>query len=358
MQCQVVSLLQTADRRHAVRMLENRLIVKNRRRKVLRRLPIAVFAVALFTFAGCSTGSSGGPTAPSSANLLAAVPSNSAGPVSSTAPATSSRGVVGVSATAGGDRHTVIGFPPRNEPNAFFQNLIALYRDVLRRPQTSITYVDAEGENVWLTEYFRLYLNGCSHQEAVSRTISQIRSGGSQAVCGGETPTFPPRNLPNEFQAQLEATYRDVLRRPLILSYVDSEGANVWLAQYLRFRVGGCTHAEAESKVFTEIRGGGVQPICAPLWSVSGSGNSGVIVPSGVSRVRVVATWVGSPTGWTDFSIVNANSQIMLRVYLGGSSSTSPFGSQRSLDGAYTIASGSYRIMFAQDVAWSITELR
>jgi len=156
-----------------------------------------------------------------------------------------------------------IGFPPRNEPNAFFQNLIARYRDVLRRPQTSPTYVDPEGENVWLTEYFRFYLNGCSHQEAMSRTISQIRSGGSQPVCGGETPTFPPRNLPNEFQTQLEATYRDVLGRPLILSHVDSEGANVWLAQYLRFRVGGCSHAEAEAKVFTEIRGGGVQAVCA-----------------------------------------------------------------------------------------------
>ena len=47
-----------------------------------------------------------------------------------------------------------------------------------------------------------------------------------------------------------------------MLSYVDSEGANVWIAQYLRFRLGGCGHADAQAKVFTEVRGGGVQPTC------------------------------------------------------------------------------------------------
>src|SRR5437879_4056370 len=67
----------------------------------------------------------------------------------------------------------VIGFPPRDQPNAFFQDLIALYRDVLRRTQSSLTYVDSEGENVWLTEYFRFYLNGCPHQEAMIRTLRE-----------------------------------------------------------------------------------------------------------------------------------------------------------------------------------------
>lgn len=157
----------------------------------------------------------------------------------------------------------LVVFPPRNEPNVFFQNLQALYRDTLRRPQTE-TFVDSEGQNVWLTEYFRFYLNGCSHEEATSRTLSEIANGTTIATCGAENLTFPPRNLPNEFQNRLQAAYRDVLRRPATLSYVDSEGANVWLAQYLRFRtVGTCSHAEAESRVFTEIRGGGVQPNCA-----------------------------------------------------------------------------------------------
>jgi hypothetical protein len=159
----------------------------------------------------------------------------------------------------------VVVFPPRNEPNLFFQNLQALYRDVLHRPQTAPTHVDPEGQNVWLTEYFRFYLNDCPHEEAMSRTLTEITTGTTLATCGSENLTFPPRNLPNDFQNRLQATYRDVLGRPQSFSYVDSEGANVWLAQYLRFRISGrCDHARAESKVFAEIRGGGVQPDCGP----------------------------------------------------------------------------------------------
>jgi hypothetical protein len=156
-----------------------------------------------------------------------------------------------------------IVFPPRNEPNLFFGDLQALYRDQLHRTQTAPSYVDPEGENVWLTEYFRFSLNGCTHDQAVQKTLLEISTGGQQATCGAETPTFPSRDLPNLFQAQLEATYRDVLHRSLLFSYVDTEGANVWLAEYLRYRVvGGCDHPTAESKVFTQILGGGVQPVC------------------------------------------------------------------------------------------------
>jgi hypothetical protein len=160
----------------------------------------------------------------------------------------------------------VVAFPPRNEPNAFYEDLQALYRDSLKRSKTALSYVDPEGENVWLTEYFRFYLNGCPHAEAMSRVIAEIRTGATQPVCGGESASlaFPPRNLPYEFQALLESTYRDTLGRAQSPYYVDSEGANVWLAQYLRYRIQGarCSHVEAENKVFAEIRGGGVQPVC------------------------------------------------------------------------------------------------
>jgi hypothetical protein len=157
----------------------------------------------------------------------------------------------------------VVTFPPRNEPNLFFGDLQALYRDQLHRPQTAPSYVDPEGENVWLTEYFRFSLNGCTHDQAVQRTLLEISNGSQQPTCGAETPVFPPRDLPNLFQVQLEGAYRDVLRRSLLLSYVDTEGANVWLAEYLRYRVaGGCDHSTAESKVFIQIQGGGVQPVC------------------------------------------------------------------------------------------------
>lgn len=162
----------------------------------------------------------------------------------------------------------MVVFPPRNEPNLFFFELQAFYRDTLRRSQTT-TYVDAEGQNVWLTEYFRFYLNGCSNEESITRTLREITTGAVEPVCGAERTEFPPRDFPNEFQTRLELMYRDTLRARQVLTYVDGEGANVWLAQYLRFRLrttasAGCGHADAQSRVFAEIRGGGVQPPCGP----------------------------------------------------------------------------------------------
>jgi hypothetical protein len=159
-----------------------------------------------------------------------------------------------------------IPFPPRNEAYLFFQDLQALYRDELRRPQTA-TSVDAEGQTVWLTEYFRFHVNGCTHEVASSRTLTEIATGLPLLGCGtGSVSFFPPRNLVNEFQNQLEATYRDELRRPQTLTYVDSEGTNVWIGAYLLRRVIGCDHTSAEREVFTEIRGGRVANSCGDYW--------------------------------------------------------------------------------------------
>lgn len=225
-------------------------------RREQRCLFAALLASLIFAVA-CGDSLAGNPTAPS--------------PVGSPSPpaTVSSQGGAGLAlnpmsrSQEGRPRQGIVTFPPRNEPNAFFNALQTLYRDTLRREQIG-SFVDSEGVNVWLTEYFRFYLNGCSHQEAISRTLAEIRSGGSQNVCGSETPSFPPRNLPNDFYNRLVRVYRDELRRTEVPTYVDGEGANVWLAQYLRFRLSSCSHSIAQGKVFTEIRGGGVQSDCTP----------------------------------------------------------------------------------------------
>jgi hypothetical protein len=218
----------------------------------------------------------------------------------------------------------IVAFPPRNEPNAFFSDLQVLYRDYLKRSQTAMSYVDAEGENVWLTEYFRFYLNGCSHQEAVSRTIAEIRSGSTSPVCGGETLIFPPRNLPNEFQASLESTYHEILGRSQSASYVDSEGANVWLAEYLRYRVAGsCNHEEAESKVFDQIKGNGIAPDCRPGTNFAGRWRGDVRITA-CTQTGDFATigWCSElPVGVTDYLDINltqAGNYLNGRVDIGG----------------------------------------
>ncbi len=157
-----------------------------------------------------------------------------------------------------------VTFPPRNEPNDFFNQLLAVYQNELRAAP-SATYLDSEGAVIWLTEYARQRVGQCSHDGATTNTLNQITSNGSTLVCAttplGPIP-FPPRNEGLLFMNQLDATYRDSLRRSLGSSVVNNEGAVVWVLEYLRYRLNNCNHGDATTKVLQQIRGQGIQPTC------------------------------------------------------------------------------------------------
>jgi hypothetical protein len=74
-------------------------------------------------------------------------------------------------------------FPPRFQTFAFRQLLETNYQDQLIRAPVS-TYVDMEGDVVWIQEYLRYRLNKCNHQEATARVMSQIDGYGIAPVCG------------------------------------------------------------------------------------------------------------------------------------------------------------------------------
>ena len=88
---------------------------------------------------------------------------------------------------------------------------------------------------------------------------------GTPTPPAGGTPVqinFPPRNESVDFRNQLEAKYRDGLRRGQSQSAVDIEGTVVWTQEYLRYRVNACSHSVAVSRVFLQIEGRGIQPVC------------------------------------------------------------------------------------------------
>jgi hypothetical protein len=140
------------------------------------------------------------------------------------------------------------------------------YRDGLRRT-ASPTYVDLEGDIVWTQEYLRYRVNRCTHSDAVQRVLFQIDGGTALPTCG-DAPVgqilFPPRNEPLDFRLQLESKYRDGLKRAATSSHVDIEGDIVWTQEYIRYRVNWCDHYEATQRVFMQIDGRGVQPVCPP----------------------------------------------------------------------------------------------
>jgi hypothetical protein len=157
-----------------------------------------------------------------------------------------------------------VTFPPRNETNDFNVQLENLYRDRLgARPISA--YVDLEGANVWLTEYARYRVGLCTHADAMTRVFWQILAGVVSGACGltpaGAIP-FPPRTEGLDFMNQLESVYRDRLRRTASSVYVDNEGRVVWILEYLRYRLNGCGHGDATTRVFQQILGQGIQPIC------------------------------------------------------------------------------------------------
>ena len=172
--------------------------------------------------------------------------------------------IAGAQSMYGSGTAGTIPFPPRNEPNDFFNQLRAVYANEIRAA-SSPTYLDPEGAVIWLTEYARQRVGQCSHAVAASNTISQITGDSFTPVCAG-TPAgaipFPPRNEGLLFMNQLDNTYRDALGRSLNSSPVNNEGAVVWVLEYLRYRLNGCNHGDATTKVLQQVRGQGIQPTC------------------------------------------------------------------------------------------------
>jgi hypothetical protein len=153
--------------------------------------------------------------------------------------------------------------PARNETNDFRNQLETHYVTRLGRGLGQ-TYVDREGEVVWTQEYIRYRVNGCDHETATQRVLTQIAGIPPAAVCGtapGGLIEFPPRNQTLSFRMLLEPTYQQ-MGRGFSLSAVDPEGGVIWTQEYLRYRVNSCDHATAMQKVFSQIDGGGVAATC------------------------------------------------------------------------------------------------
>ena len=239
-----------------------------------RHLVALTLAVALAFVAACSTSST--PTSPSRASTATSVaeaPAQTSATTMTTsavAPGGIRRGAAGVTPAlfrtpSGAIDPLDVIFPPRNQTVDFGLQLNGVYRDFLGR-STVTTFVDLEGWVVWIQEYLRYRVNGCSHVDASFRVGVQIGGGGVPAVCAiippGVLVPFPPRNESFAFGLELNDVYRDILRRGAVAAYVDLEGWIVWISEYLRYRTFGCSHNDAAFRVGVQIGGGGVPPVC------------------------------------------------------------------------------------------------
>lgn len=156
-------------------------------------------------------------------------------------------------------------FPSRADAFQFRNELETKYQTGLNRGATS-SFVDREGDVVWVQEYIRYRVNGCDHATAIARVMAQIDGGAPGGICAENREfliLFPPRDQSMDFRRQLETKYQQ-MGRGLQATFVDAEGTVIWTQEYMRYRVNQCDHASARQRVFQQIDGGAVAATCVP----------------------------------------------------------------------------------------------
>lgn len=199
------------------------------------------------------------------ATLVACSSPDRARSVSPTAPSQQTGGAFSPMDTRGISGPMDVLFPSRVDAYDFRIQLETKYETGLNRAASS-TYVDREGEVVWVQEYIRYRVNGCDHTTAISRVMTQIDGGAPGGICEMYREfvvVFPARDQILDFRQQLETKYQQ-MGRSLISTFVDLEGSVIWLQEYLRYRTNECDHASATQKTFSQIDGGPVSDTCVP----------------------------------------------------------------------------------------------
>ena len=207
--------------------------------------------------------------------------------------------------SGGGVSHTmVVSFPPRSDAIDFRNQLESKYANQLRRPLQQV-YVDTDGEATWVGEYVRYRVNGCDHETATQRALSQVDGAAPGQICSAlvfpETAQYPPRDHVVDFRRQLGAKYQAMGRSAQ--SAVDPDGAAIWLAEYFRYRSSGCDHTTAVQNTLTQVDGNAAPATCVNACAynvepVTVTGNGGTFT-SILYRTSGTCEWIAdSEVSW------------------------------------------------------------
>lgn len=85
-----------------------------------------------------------------------------------------------------------------------------------------------------------------------------------------ERVILPPLAESQAFRTALEAAYRSMLSRPEHPSRLGARDSVLWTRRYLRYRLNGCPHADAATKVLGQVSGGvAMPPLCSSTGGVA-----------------------------------------------------------------------------------------
>ena len=93
-------------------------------------------------------------------------------------------------------------------------------------------------------------------------SIAQSASLNAVRITDAALRPFPGRENAYRFRTEdLEQRYRQ-MGRTRVQTFVNPEGSVIWVGEYLRYRAGQCSHADAFSRIRSQINGGGVPAVC------------------------------------------------------------------------------------------------
>jgi hypothetical protein len=132
-----------------------------------------------------------------------------------------------------------------------------------------LSHPDLEGQTV------AAVMNSTSHDAGgVFDDLQDDDIRGARALYGAAPqPAKPPLgSTPRADRVAFRRTMEDLYRGRggrTTRTYVDVDGVGIWMAEYYWYRVSYCDHATAVARVFAQIEGRGVQPVCAEPASVN-----------------------------------------------------------------------------------------
>jgi len=147
-----------------------------------------------------------------------------------------------------------IALPAPQDVTVMWEQLEIRYRDLGRAPASRA--VDKVGVAVWTLEYLRHRFNACDQAAAIARVFRRIDGNAEAAPCGPVRElVLPSRDDMGDFARQLERKYRQDLGRTPTAVAVDPGDGVWWIAQYVRYRAGGCAHDRAVGRVMRQVDG-------------------------------------------------------------------------------------------------------
>lgn len=126
-----------------------------------------------------------------------------------------------------------------------------------------LTHPDLNGQSVAAIMNSDSHIAGSPHDDLQTDDIEGVRAlYGGPPLPAIPPPAVIPRAERIDFRHTVENYFRANGAR-LTPTFVDIDSVAIWMVEYAWYRASYCDHATAAARVFAQVEGRGIQPVCA-----------------------------------------------------------------------------------------------